>query len=157
MIENFKSLSWKQARTTLQEQTHLLALSKDEDDFCVARTVKEYGFEAGLGVLTAILFFREHGVADSIEMAYQLYDRVFKKEDFPEVRVRLQHCKYLTGFIRAGGTKAEWPLKPRFRNLGRIAGVGNVLLGLALKELVDGGTCDVLAANGIVRFLQLEE
>jgi hypothetical protein len=134
----------------------MLAFGLDPLAIEVVRTFNsEYGDEAGLAALVATLFFKKHGAAKTAMAAVRMYEEIVKELNDPALRERVNNMSYLVYYVDHGFAKdSDWPVKFPLETVNHRAGLANVMLGVCIKELASGPTTHVLAASGIVNFIE---
>ena len=170
-IDRFIGMTWKRAQRELQENAHLLVLTDKPDDRAheVATTLRDTGLLAGLAALVAHLYVKKYGGASAALVAVGMYREIAwslmssrSKGKTRKQAETLQHelgnlegwLYYAQGaHIPSDPKKIEWPLKHEFRKRHEKAGLANIMMFLAAKDLGDSGTGNLIAASHIVRFL----
>jgi hypothetical protein len=155
-LESYIGLTPAQVIKRMRTCGHMLSFGNDPMAVEVIRTFNsEYGDEAGLAALAAVLFFKKHGSAKTAMAAVRMYEDISQELNDPGLRERVNNMSYCVYYVDHGFAKeSDWPVKFPMDEIGNRAGLANVMLGICIKELANGPTTHVLAANGIVIFLE---
>ena len=163
-LSDFKGMPWKKARAVLSKNVHVLALSQDNAALEIAKNADNCGIDAGMAALVAHLFMQEHGPLLTTKKAVAIYRALInelkskkkwaaKAKELREKMDDAEDLLYLCIGYHGINRDKDWPLKPCFRKINERAGLANVMLGLSCRELINGGTAEKIAAQGIASLL----
>ena len=176
-IEFCSGMTWAKAEKWLKSNAHMLALGKDENGLAIAKTVMSYeNIEVATAELTAKLALKANGLQRFAGMAVKIYgdlaNELLERKDITEEgRKRAKTLKHAVFNMSSntawascfvGPREFEWPIKmskKMWADYNKRAGLANIMLFISIGGLEKESTTGLVAANGIMRFLQngLEE
>lgn len=161
-LDKVVAMPWEKAKRELQANIHMVAF----DNRPVARDVIEAfqgkaGIKAAIAVLAAYRYLEKHGARSSLYKAIELYWQCVKEAaEIPKLKERartlecelrnLEYMVYFAGYNKPG----DWPLVPQFKSINEKAGIANVMMMLAAREInKDETTTSLIAVSAVMRFL----
>jgi hypothetical protein len=153
-LESYAGLTPEEVIEMGRTHIHLLVLGKEEMGADIARTFQgEDGDEAGLASICAILFLKKYGARTTASVASDMYLEIAKENKNDSLLERVRNMQGMFYFSVGYKKNLEWPVKFPFKETGHRAGLANIMLGISIGELAEGSNVDVIAANGIVNFM----
>jgi hypothetical protein len=172
-LESYAGMSWKKAEETLPGNFHMLALGKDRVDVKagmeISQTWKDTGKEAGMAVFLAHLVLRKNGSKILGGVAIALYQEVAealskdpkltaagrKKVETLKYRIRSMEEWAAWAAVYANNKGFKWPIEPPFlEDVQKKAGLANVMLFIAARELDNESGTGLVASVHMAKFLQ---
>lgn len=168
ILKEFEGLTWKECKEFLKGNAHLIALCP-ENDVCelVLKGIKE-STEIGIVTLIAALFLEKNGTGHTIEAAVDLYKKgiaIKKKKGVESLSqitemVRNLECELACSDRCRSYPKKKpvWPIAMPFRKPEKMAGLANIMLFMASRELMKGpSNTDIVSVHGIMNFLNEQQ
>ena len=156
-LVSYASLSFEEARETIQSSGHMLAFGNDTWALPVVRTFLDCeDKDAGMAALVAALFCQKHGPGSTAMMGMEIYRDIAKKQNCRALMDRVQNLEFMVYFAKHTSCKnLKWPMSWPYDDVRRMAGLANVMLGLALMRFSEPGasTSETVAAMGIQNFM----
>lgn len=168
-LESYDGMTWDEASDILSGSAHMLALGKDALGLEVAKTFSDYGLEVGTATLTAATALKKNGLEKFVTQAVGVYKELAREiQADPKASLELKgkadtlahevyNMEFMVFFMGKGHTGFQWAVKPSnevWGNYNKRAGLANVMLMLAAREMNECGTCGQVATLGIMRFLE---
>lgn len=132
----------------------MLAFGDDEWAIQTLRDFNKCEGEAGLAVFTASLYLAKHGAGATATEAVEMYRGIARELKRNDLACRVENLAFMVYFAGRGNINKEWPIKFPYPDVQRRAGMANVMMAMAMRELSKDGasTCETVAALGIQRF-----
>lgn len=146
-LSDLKGKTWTEVVEVMTHSAHAFAFD-DAESLEVARVAFEYGPEAGAGVACAILFAHENHTIVTAYAAIEIYEKLLPGDK------RFEDLRYWMAYVgqRPFNRPDVWPIKPEVTG-AKLAGIANVMMALAAREMMEGTTTWKLAGGMLFEFL----
>ena len=145
---------WGKVRKEVDQNAHLYLFSREPQLVEMAETYARSGLEPALAVLCAYCYMADHGSKYTLGRAISIYEMLVKQEKVSSEACRMiseLSCNAAWSVSGRVPEKLNWPRA--WAKKERKAGLANIMIYVAAKDLINGTASDAIAAWAANKFL----
>lgn len=153
-LSQLGKMYWGKVRKEVDKNAHLYLFSREPELVEMAETYARFGLEPALAVLCAYCYMADHGSKHTLGRAISIYEMFVKQEKVSsEVHRMISELSCNAAWSISGHApeRLNWP--KAWIKKERRAGLANIMIYVAAKDLIKGTTSDAMAAWAANKFL----